>query len=309
LALLALLLVTSLGLSGLVSCGGVSTAQPAGPAAVVAPPATAPEEPPVPLPNQDGSLKFAVLGDFGTGERPSFDIAAQMAQVHTTFPFEVVLTVGDNIYGSESGPEMVRKFEVPYKPLLDKGVKFYATLGNHDARNQRFYKPFNMDGKLFYSFKAPKGAVRFYALESTHMSPEQLGWVEEELKSTTDEWKIAYFHHPLYSSAGAHGSTLPLRRELEPLFVRYNVSVVFTGHDHTYERTTPQQGIVHFVVGSGGKLRPGDLRPNGFTAKGIDDEYIFLVAEIVDDSMYFNAIARTGKVVDSGIVLRRQEPQ
>jgi 3',5'-cyclic AMP phosphodiesterase CpdA len=188
-------------------------------------------------------------------------------------------------------------------------VKIYASLGNHDARNQRFYEHFNMDGKLFYSFKAPKGPVRFYALETTQMSPEQLTWVEEELKSTTDEWKIAFFHHPLYSSARAHGSNLPLRRELEPLFVRYNVSVVFAGHDHTYERAKPQQGIVHFVVGSGGKLRPGDLRPNGFTAKGIDDEYIFLVAEIVDENMYFNAIARSGKVVDSGIVLRRQEPQ
>ena len=58
--------------------------------------------------------------------------------------------VGDNIYGSERPQDFVKKFEPPYKPLLDAGVKFYASLGNHDAREQRFYKLFNMDGKLYY---------------------------------------------------------------------------------------------------------------------------------------------------------------
>ncbi len=61
--------------------------------------------------------------------------------------------LGDNMYGSESPADFVRKFERPYKPLLDAGIKFYAALGNHDEPSQRFYKPFNMDGKRFYTFK------------------------------------------------------------------------------------------------------------------------------------------------------------
>ena len=52
--------------------------------------------------------------------------------------------VGDNIYGSERPQDFQKKFELPYKPLLDAGVTFYAALGNHDDPNQRFYKPFSM---------------------------------------------------------------------------------------------------------------------------------------------------------------------
>jgi hypothetical protein len=284
------------------ACG----AQPiAGPAAVVAPPPAA--EPPVQLPLRDGSLRFAVLGDFGTGERPQYELAAEMATTHQRFPFELVLLTGDNIYGAERPQDMARKFEVPYKPLLDAGVTFRAALGNHDDRNQRDYEHFNMEGRLYYSFEAPRQDVRFFVLESTYPSPEQIAWLEKELKSAGDDWKIAYFHHPLYSSGGRHGSDLELRAALEPLFIRYNVSVVFTGHDHFYERIKPQHGIVHFVVGSGGKLAPGDLDPRSpLTARGYDDDLVFVAAEIAGDEMFFNAIARDGRIVDSGIVLRRQ---
>jgi 3',5'-cyclic AMP phosphodiesterase CpdA len=205
---------------------------------------------------------------------------------------------------------MATKFEKPYRPLLDAGVKFYAALGNHDDRNQRNYEFFNMEGKFYYSFKAPHQDVRFFALESTYPAPEQIEWTEGELKGSGEDWKIAYFHHPLYSSGGRHGSDLELRAALEPLFVRHNVSVVFAGHDHFYERIKPQQGIVHFVVGSGGKLSPGDIRRGSpLTARGFDRDYAFFAGEIVDDEMYFNAIARNGEVIDSGIVLRRQIPE
>ena len=93
-----------------------------------------PASPTVVLPNTQGSLKFAVLGDFGTGDRTQLELAQQMARVHGRFKYELVVLVGDNIYGSERPQDFKRKFEEPYKPLLDAGVKFFATLGNHDAR-------------------------------------------------------------------------------------------------------------------------------------------------------------------------------
>ena len=105
-----------------------------------------------PLPNAEDSLKFGILGDFGTGDRGQIEMAAEMARVHQRFPYELVVTVGDNIYGSERPQDFDRKFKIPYKPLLDAGVKFYASLGNHDSREQRVYPPFNMDDKTYYSF-------------------------------------------------------------------------------------------------------------------------------------------------------------
>ena len=262
---------------------------------------------PLTLPNKADSLKFAVLGDFGTGSKEQYQLAAQMKRVHDQFPYELVILVGDNLYGSERPQDFVKKFETPYKPLLDAGVKFYASLGNHDAREQRYYKLFNMDGKLYYSFKPNKQSVRFFALESTYLDPEQIAWFEKEVKDSTSDWKIPYFHHPPYSSGDRHGSDTRLREVLEPLFIKYNVSVVFTGHDHFYERLKPQNGIVYFVVGSGGQLRKGNIdKDSGLTAAGNDPDQSFLAAEINGDELWFNAVSRQGQVFDSGSVTRRK---
>src|SRR5678815_4105546 len=300
----AALLATVILAAYVASACGVSTAQPAGPAVASGPPARS--EPPVPLPNRDGSLKFLAFGDFGTGEPAQYDLAKQMAALKSRFDYDLAILLGDNIYGK--GPKsFVTMFEQPYKPLIDAGVKFRASLGNHDAREQIKYAPFGMNGEMYYTFKAARQSVRFFALESTYAEPAQLAWLEKELKGSTDEWKIAYFHHPLYSSARGHGSTVALRNALAPLFIRYNVSVVFSGHDHVYERIKPQDGVVYFVAGSAGKLRPNDLnRASTITAKGFDTDLAFVAAEIDGDNMMFQAISRTGAIVDSGIVIRRK---
>jgi predicted MPP superfamily phosphohydrolase len=264
-------------------------------------------DPPLALPNREGSLKFGVLGDFGTGKREQYQLAEQMARLRTTFPYELVVTVGDNLYGGQRPRDFFEKFERPYKALLDANVKFYASLGNHDQPQQSKYAPFNMDGRRYYSFKAPEQDVRFLALDSGYLEPAHLTWLEKELQSSDEDWKIPYFHHPLYSSGSRHGSDVVKRRALEPLFLKYGVSVVLTGHDHVYERVKPQNGIVYFVVGSGGQLRKGNLnRRTGLTASGFDTEQAFMAAEIIGDEMYFNTVSRSGKVVDSGVIQRRR---
>jgi hypothetical protein len=271
--------------------------------------APAPAQPAIPLtlPNQDDSLKFGVIGDFGTGKKEQYLLADQMARVRSQFPFVLMLTVGDNIYGGSKPADFVRKFEAPYKALLDAGVKFHASLGNHDSRQQSAYALFNMDGRTFYTFKAPKQDVRFFALESSYLDPTQLQWLERELQNSREDWKIPYFHHPLYSSGDRHGSDLTKRRVLEPLFLKYGVTVVFSGHDHVYERVKPQQGITYFVVGSSGQLRKGNIdKGTGFTAYANAAEQAFLVAEISGDQMYFNAVSRSGKAIDAGVIERRQ---
>jgi len=261
----------------------------------------------VELPNRPGSFKFAVLGDFGTGDRAQYQLGEQMAKLRARFPFEIVITVGDNIYGSERPQDMKRKFEEPYKALLDGGVKFFASLGNHDDRSQARYSFFNMDGRTYYTFKAPAQDVRFFALESDYPEAPQIAWLEKELASSNEQWKIPYFHHPLYSSGKRHGSDTDLAAVLEPLFLKGGVSVVFAGHDHFYERIKPQKGIVYFVVGSGGQLRKGGIdRRVGLTAVGFDTDQAFLAAEIDGDELYFNAISRVGAIVDSGVIERRK---
>jgi 3',5'-cyclic AMP phosphodiesterase CpdA len=234
-----------------------------------------------------------------------------MAAFHEKFPFEFMIMLGDDLYGGSSPDDFRLKFELPYSALIDAKVKFYASLGNHDNPAESSYKGWNMGGKRYFTFRVVQGkgtpnagtGVRFFSLDSNYMDKVQLDWLEGELKASASEWKIAFFHHPLYSSGRTHGSSLDLRALLEPLFVKYGVSVVFAGHDHFYERIKPQQGIAYFVDGSGGSLRKGNIvRGTGLTEVGFDQDYAFMMIEIDGTDLYFQAVSRAGQTVDSGVI-------
>jgi Calcineurin-like phosphoesterase len=271
--------------------------QPRAPAATIG--AAIDVQPPV---GKD-SVRSLVIGDSGTGDRAQTETAAQMWKAHSVFPYTFAIMLGDNMYGSERPQDYVSKFERPFKPLLDAKIEFYASLGNHDDPNQRFYKNFGMGGKRFYSYQKPD--IRFFALDSNYMDQDQQRWLEEELSNSKSKWKIAYFHHPIYSSGGRHGSEVDLRSIIEPLFIKYNLNLVFAGHEHFYERLKPQKGIHYFTAGGSAKLRSGDIiRNSPLTAKGFDTEQSFMLVEIDGDVLRFQTISRSGKRVDSGEVRR-----
>jgi 3',5'-cyclic AMP phosphodiesterase CpdA len=255
------------------------------------------------LPSNPDSVKFAVLGDLGTGERPAFEIAQQMVAAHAQVPFETVVMVGDNMQGGEDPRDFIENFEKPFDPLLKADVLFLAVLGNHDTAGlDRNYKSFNMGGQRYYTFVRKN--VRFFVIDTNDLDRGQVGWLDTALEIAPEDWKICFFHHPIYSDARAHGSDLKLRAILEPLMVRHGVNVVFSGHDHVYERSTPQKGIVYFVTGAGGELRKGDVKPTANTAAYFDQDRSFVVVEIDGDTMHFEAISRVGQIVDSGVILR-----
>jgi 3',5'-cyclic AMP phosphodiesterase CpdA len=253
------------------------------------------------FPLKSNSVRFAAIGDMGTGESPQYAVAQRMVAVRQEFPFEFVIMLGDNLYGGSGPKDYEKKFELPYKPLLDAGVKFYASLGNHDNPNERFYKLFSMNESNYYTFK--RGNVRFFVLDSNYMDAKQFDWLEKELKGAgNSDWKICYFHHPLYSSGKTHGSSTELRQLIEPLFIKYGVDAVFSGHDHVYERVIPQKGIYYFTEGSSGQLRNGDLARTSMTSKGFDTDRTFMLIEIAGDEMYFETLSRAGDAVDSGMI-------
>ena len=259
----------------------------------------------VSLPMKDGSVRFAVIGDTGTGTEQQQQLADVMLGYQNAFPFEFVLMMGDNMYGGEKPEDFRVKFENVYKALLDKQVKFYATLGNHDESNQRFYELFNMKGEEYYRFT--KGNVAFYSLNSNYMDKRQVKWLEDELAKDTSAWKIVFMHHPPYSSGGKHGSSTGLREVVEPLFLKYGVNAVFAGHEHFYERIKPQKGIYYFISGAGGKLRPGDVKDNSpLTEKAFDRDMSFMILELADDQLHFQVITRTGETVDAGVLVNQK---
>ena len=269
------------------------------------------------LPRKPGSVRFAAIGDSGRGDQPQYEVSAQMQAYRKVFDYDFVIMLGDNVYDGGT-PEFYRqRFELPYKPLLDDGVKFYATIGNHDDPNQPFYPPFNMGGERYYTFKPPSlltraigtgDDVRFFMIDTERLDRPQLEWLDREMARSESEWKIPVFHRPMYTSGRYARPAQLYRALLEPLFLKHGVKVGFSGHEHFYERIKPQQGITYFISGGAGSLRVADIRPTGLTDVGFDRDYHFMLVEISGDELFYQAISRTGATIDSGVVRRSAAP-
>lgn len=273
-------------------------------------PAPAPGE--LVLPVREGSVRFAVIGDSGRGDQAQHEVARQMIAWRAKFPFDFVVMLGDNIYPPNTEDDYTTKFEEPYRALLDAGVTFHAAIGNHDPPAEIDYPGFNMNGHRYYTFRRNErrlgglagAGVRFFVLDSRSLDPEQLAWLQQQLKQSETAWKICYFHHPIYTSGRYSAGARVLRLAMEPIFVEGDVDVVLTGHEHFYERLQPQHGVSYFISGGAGSLRKGDIRPSPLTARGFDTDFHFMLMEISGDSLYFQAISRTGQTIDAGQITR-----
>jgi 3',5'-cyclic AMP phosphodiesterase CpdA len=252
-------------------------------------------------------LRFVVLGDWGTGEDDQYGLGRRMVEQHRQLALDFVLAAGDNIYPNGSGRHFVKKFEQPFADLIKDRVPFYAALGNHDVeegrQDQLNYSLFNMGGNNYYTVSRGNGLADFFLLDTTALDNTQLNWLENSLRNSRAKWKIAITHHPLYSSGKKHGSSPKIQQKLEPLFTHYGIQVVFSGHDHIYERTHPQKGIQYFVTGAGGKTRRGgvDLKSQ-CRAVSFDEDNHFMVIELDDREINFKAICEQGGVRDSGTI-------
>lgn len=264
------------------------------------------------LPNRPDSIKFAAIGDAGRGDRAQHEVAAQMDAFRDVFDYEFVIMLGDNVYDGGTPADYRNKFERPYKVLLDDDVEFYAAIGNHDAANQPSYAPFNMGGRRYYTFRADRSLLarltdteaQFFMIDTELLDRAQLAWLDRELGRSDARWKIAAFHRPIYTSGRYAKPARIFRAALEPMFLRHGVSVGLSGHEHFYQRTTPQQGITYFISGGAGSLRRGDIRRQSLVAAGFDIDQHFMLFEITRDELFYQAISRTGHSVDAGSIKR-----
>ena len=267
------------------------------------------------LPKKAGSIRFAAIGDAGRGDRAQRDVADRMMAFREEFSFDFVLLLGDNIYDGSSPEDYRLKFEEPYKPFLDRGVRFHAVVGNHDDPGQPKYAPFNMGGHRYYTFRPARTLlealrdidVQFFMLDTERLTGGQLAWLDRELVRSDAEWKIPVFHRPIYTSGRYGNPARILRAALEPVLVKHGVRVALSGHEHFYERTQPRNGVTYFISGAGGSLRRNDLRNSSLTARGFDGDYSFMLFEIAGEELFYQSIARTGHNVDHGVITREEE--
>lgn len=269
-------------------------------------------------------VRFAVLGDPGGSNDGQAVIARQMFAVQQRSPFGLILFLGDNVYNSGSPRDFGREFTLPYRQFIENGTELRGVVGNHDAQGaaeggvllQQLM--FRMGPRPYYAFSSAGGLVEFFGLDSNAFtrpdrSPaarDQLQWLDAALSRSKAKWKVAFFHHVVYSSAKKHGwnssdqdEMESVRSALEPLFVKYGVKVVLSGHDHVYERLKPQKGIRYFISGAGSQTRVGNLQTNSpYYDFGNDRELSFMLFSARPDAINYWTINAAGAVIDSGAV-------
>lgn len=271
-------------------------------------------------------LAFFVMGDYGTGSEPQYQLADVMRREfekrrRSANPVRFVLTTGDNIYSDlvlgifptstgSRDEDWARKFFQPYEALL-RSIPFYPTLGNHDAGKDlptyldNFFFP-SAEPARFYHFSYG-GLADFFALDTTEIQDrssektlprqgKQYLWLEQALASSKAPWKIAYFHHPPFNAGPGHAASLrPLQAVVE-LFARSGVQVVFSGHEHNFQLSKQNGatgGVLYVVTGAGGQLRPADVR-GGMDSANIaasSGQRHFLLVEIEDQTMRITPIS------------------
>jgi 3',5'-cyclic AMP phosphodiesterase CpdA len=248
-------------------------------------------------------LRFVAVGDVGLGNKEQYEVARAMNSYWQQNAFPLTLLLGDNIYPNGEIEKIKAVFEAPYQTLRKQGVRFYATLGNHDIRTNNGedeirYSEYNMPSR-YYTFT--QASVQFFAIDTNSNAPweKQLKWLEENLANSSSAWKIVFGHHPLYSS-GMHGGDRQLRERLEPLFSHYKVSLYLCGHDHDYERTKPINGTTYIVSGGGANTRPvAHSEQTAFSAAKLN----FTTFEIYPNLIKINGIGSDGEIFDRAAIL------
>ncbi len=294
-----------------------------------------------PRPAVADTVRVLAFGDSGWGSEDQLSLADYMLAER----LDLGIHVGDIAYqvGSEEDFTL-RHFQV-YRELLAR-IPLFPSPGNHDLRSEGgrpYDRAFVWDAPFadarFYSFRW--GRVVFLSLDSTDddvPEPEdppvgrpapdresdgaqlrdrrgrQIEWLETRLRAAAGDagvrWIIVYFHHPPYSHAvglSGHGSDMRLRRAVTPLFDRYGVDLVLSGHDHHYERSTPILhgrlasagcGPVYVITGGGGADRLGrGIAPGPLMAAG-SREHHYLRLAITDRAITGEAVGVHGESVD-----------
>jgi 3',5'-cyclic AMP phosphodiesterase CpdA len=239
--------------------------------------------------------RFAAAGDVGTGDEVERRTADTMDYVEGGVEYDALLLLGDNVYPNGDPAGVSRTVFEPFDAVLDGGTELVAVLGNHDVRDDHGDRQAAALGMPARWYSERIGDVLVIALDSTQPDdPEQLAWLQATLQQEQAPWTIALLHHPPYSG-GYHGSDLTAREQFAPLFVRYGVDLVLSGHDHDYQRSVPIDGVTYVVTGAAAALRPTDRAD--FTAAAWSTNS-FVDLAVYADHLDLRAVDQAGRIFD-----------
>ena len=278
-----------------------------------------------------GAVRFIAFGDSGIGSAVQRQLASRM----TADTFDLALHTGDVAYGTAAGVGggNYQQFDDWVFGVYGAWLRsrpFYPSIGNHDeeidfARPYRdvFVLPENGavpaypdHAERYYSFDY--GPAHFVALDTALAFEDparrqaQISWLEADLAATTQPWRIVYFHKAPYSAGEHHGSELAVRQAFAPIFERYGVQLVLSGHDHMYERSVPWReyvaggSAVTYVVTAGGGAPLYDAGQDQWTATSVAVHH-YVRAAVGDCALQLEAVGADGNVFDRHTIDRCQQ--
>lgn len=160
-------------------------------------------------------------------------------------------------------------------------------------------------GETSYTFDYQ--GVRFIMINSNDLVMEQAAWMEPLLANNPNRWTVVAFHHPIYS-AGRDRDDRTTREAFLPLFDRYHVDLVLTGHDHTYARSRKlvntlivpdsAQGTVYATSSSGPKFYAYTSLYDALMARTAVESQFYQVITIDGGRLQYRAYSADGALYD-----------
>ncbi|MFQ6043211.1 MAG: metallophosphoesterase, partial [Candidatus Poribacteria bacterium] len=203
------------------------------------------------------------------------------------------------------------QFFEPLDDVIDH-IPIFTSLGNHERNAQNYFDLFSLpNNESWYSFNYSN--CHFIVLDTNKnygKNSKQYKWLKDDLGKTDAKWKFVFLHHPPYGSGIHHGSDLKVRRLLTPLFRRYDVDIVFSGHHHIYERSYPigsafesKTTPVTYVITGGGGGPLHKINPNTWTAS-TEKINNFGVVDVDGEKLNFKALDTNGRVLDRFTIVK-----
>jgi hypothetical protein len=243
------------------------------------------------------------VGDFGVGGTTEREMGAAMRRFAANHPAAVLLvTLGDNDY-TESPRAFHRNWTASFGWLESAGLRVAGTLGNHDIRVEGGRYEYDELDMPRARYRRTAGNVTFFILNSNRVNSVQTEWLKKVLPASTAKWKIVVFHHPAWTCGGYRSNTAIVRTWV-PLFERYGVQLVLSGHDHNYQRFAPRHGVRYIVHGGGGAhVYPIERCPASYpTRKFARAVHGFLYLRATDTQLRVSSVTRRRTVIDSVVI-------
>lgn len=271
-----------------------------------------------------GDITFLVTADGGMGSAGMYRVADRMRQT----PADLVLFLGDICYPYFTlGKEDYRCLSIYRRQM--HSVPFFFCLGNHDvdagslgvAFESTFYLPTNSvtGTEHFYSFDHGNAHFAILFVPEARPPPElaayvltngsaQYNWLTNDLASSTKPWKFIGTHIPILGESGSHRSDpandtnhafiyQEMQALLLPVAKRYGVQMIFSGHDHNYERLSPLSGTYQIISGGADGTFQGDFQRSPANNQFFYGSH-FTKVSITGNSLRLESLGTNGQVLD-----------